>query len=476
MVIVQLLHRRSGTLSVVTTALDFAVLLNRELTLFAAVGFLVGGVGDVAIDVVWIVHSLWRRATVYRRHARADASSLPLSLDPSPIAIFVPAWDEAAVIAPMLNRAVALWGDQKWRIFVGTYPNDPATIAAVASVGSSRIRLVTGDVPGPTTKADCLNRLWQAMIAEEAWGQRFKAVVLHDAEDAVHADELRVFDALTERFDLVQLPVVPLIDRESRWIGGHYLDEFAEDHGKTLVAREAIGAAVPAAGVGCAFSRDMLGCIAGLRNGAPFDEDSLTEDYELGMRVRAYGGRGIFVRIPARVGGGLVAVRAHFPSTLEAAVKQKARWIAGIALSGWDRLGWSANWADSWMRIHDRRAPFAAMILLAAYSAFVLNAVLLVAGLFTDRIVAEPSTPLIAALLTICLALLGWRMLVRAFFVSRQYGLREGLRAIPRMVVGNLVAMMAARRAVGLYLRMRRDGTVRWDKTAHRFPSGADLV
>jgi hypothetical protein len=36
--------------------------------------------------------------------------------------------------------------------------------------------------------------------------------VLHDGEDVVHSAELRVLDCLIQRFDLVQLPVLPLID------------------------------------------------------------------------------------------------------------------------------------------------------------------------------------------------------------------------------------------------------------------------
>src|SRR3546814_12598229 len=101
------------------------------------------------------------------------------------------------------------------------------------------------------------------MMAEErATGIRFKAVILHDAEDVVHSMELRIFDRLIERFDMVQLPVLPLIDPRSRWIAGHYLDEFAEAHGKDLVVREALGASVPSAGVGCAIRRDMIDSIA----------------------------------------------------------------------------------------------------------------------------------------------------------------------------------------------------------------------
>ncbi|WP_317617605.1 glycosyltransferase [Sphingomonas daechungensis] len=79
-------------------------------------------------------------------------------------------------------------------------------------------------------------------------GRRAKAVVLHDAEDLVHRYELRVFDGLIGRAAVVQLPVLPLVDRNSRWISGHYCDEFAEAHIKELVVREAVGAAIPLAG------------------------------------------------------------------------------------------------------------------------------------------------------------------------------------------------------------------------------------
>ena len=82
--------------------------------------------------------------------------------------------------------------------------------------------------------------------------------MLHDAEDVVHRFELRIFDGLIDRAAVIQLPVLPLIDRQSRWIGGHYCDEFAEAHVKELVVREAVGAAIPLAGVGCAIERRAL--------------------------------------------------------------------------------------------------------------------------------------------------------------------------------------------------------------------------
>ena len=129
------------------------------------------------------------------------------------------------------------------------------------------IRLIVNPRPGPTTKGDNLNALWRAMLADEAAeGQVFTAIALHDAEDVVHPAEIGIYGALCRRFDLVQLPVLPLIETGHgiwrRFVSSVAADEFAENHGKSLIVREAVGAAVPSAGVGCGFSRAMLGRVA----------------------------------------------------------------------------------------------------------------------------------------------------------------------------------------------------------------------
>lgn len=334
-------------IAAVVLASDFAM---REAALFAAAGFLVLGIGDLAVDLIWIGRWTWRRVRARSRPPPVCAETLTRARVPGRIAIFVPAWDEAAVVGSMLRHALSAFAGGDFHIYVGCYPNDPATIAAAQAISHPRLRLVVVPAPGPTTKADCLNHLFQAMAAEERAGQfRFKAVVLHDAEDVVHSAELGIFDALIERFDLVQLPVLPLIDPTSRWIAGHYADEFAEAHGKELIVRETLRAGLPSAGVGCAISRDALDALAA-RHGSAFDAESLTEDYELGLKLSALGRRAAFVRMPRARGAPIVATREHFPTTFEAAVAQKARWMNGIALSGWDRLGWHGGLAERWMR------------------------------------------------------------------------------------------------------------------------------
>lgn len=436
----------------------------RETALFAATGFLLLGVSDLAVDVIWIVRSLSGS-----RKFGASVATLPPPAAPGRFAIFVPAWQEGNVVGDMLGHARVAFGERDYIIYVGCYPNDPATIAAVRAAADLRIRLVIGTAPGPTTKADCLNRIWERMIEDEAAdGRRFKAVVLHDAEDVVHSAELRLFDVLIERFDLVQLPVLPLIDPHSRWIAGHYVDEFAEAHGKELVVREALGAGLPSAGVGCAIARDALAALAAV-HGTPFDPDSLTEDYELGLRLKTMGRSAAFVRLPAGPSRAAVAIREYFPATLAAAVGQKARWMTGIALAGWDRLGWSGGIAERWMRLRDRQSVLAALILFAGYAALVLWS-----GLFAAELLGghEPR-PLprgLSLLLTINAGLLAWRLAMRFGFVAHAYGWREALRSVPRVIVANIVAMMAARRAVIRYMRIRRTGSSVWGKTVHDFP------
>ncbi len=431
----------------------------REFALFAAAGFLVGGIDELLVDLAWAARAM-RRLLVFRNRPRSTADSLPPAAA-GRFAVFVPAWDESAVIGPMLRHLLAAFGD--CAVYVAAYPNDPATQAVLRQISDDRVRVVINPRPGPTTKADALNTLWRAMILDEARDKaRFLGVVLHDAEDVVHSDELRVFAGLIDRFALIQLPVLPLVDRNSRWVAGTYLDEFAEHHGKTLLAREETGAGVPSAGVGCVFERKALGRIAGDRQG-PFDAASLTEDYELGLRLRADGGRAAFVRI-AGADGQLVATREHFPGGYDGAVRQRARWIAGIALHGWDRLAWGGGVAERWMRARDRRSLIAAFVLLAGYLALILWIGLTIV---TGRIVTLALPEWLTTTVTL---LMMWRLGLRAAFVTASYGWRQGLLSIPRVFVANAITIGASWRAIGIYLRARRGGGVVWDKTAHVFP------
>ena len=447
-------------------ALDWSDAVARELMLFAGVGLLIGGIDDLLVDLAY-----WSARLVRRRPRLMLGALLPARA--RHFAIFVPAWDEAAVIGPMLTNLLQRFGEADYRVYVGVYQNDPATAAVVTALNDGRVRLVTGPRPGPTTKADNLNTLWHALAAD---GWTADAVIIHDAEDVVHQDELRVFAALLADHDVVQLPVLPIIGRGSTLLAGHYGDEFAELHGKAMVVRGTLGAGMPLAGTGCAIAMPLLQSAARRRGGEPFDAESLTEDYELGLKLAEAGGRGCFARV-FNESGELIAVRALFPGELAAAVRQKARWMAGIALAGWDRTGWArpGALADHWMRVRDRRAPLAIVVLATAYLAILSWGGSAGLHWWTGTVAPAVSEPMMTLLL-VNSGLLLWRLAMRMVFAGRNYGWRQALWSLPRFLVGNAVALLAAPRAVLLYFRLLRGSPAAWDKTAHAFPDLASLA
>ena len=145
--------------------------------------------------------------------------------------------------------------------------------------------------------------------------------------------------------------------------------------------------------------------------------------------------------------------------------------MIGIALAGWDRTGWAhvRAFGDHWMRMRDRRAPLAVIVLAAAYIALVAWG--LSASLHWRVGTAQPPvSPALAMLLAVNGGLLAWRLAMRMAFTGRAYGWREALWAAPRLVVGNYIALLAARRAIVQYLAMLLGQPVRWDKTRHEFP------
>ena len=56
---------------------------------------------------------------------------------------------------------------------------------------------------------------------------------------------------------------------------------------------------------------------------------------------------------------------------------------------------------------------------------------------------------------------------MRVAFTTSEFG-REGLMAVPRTLVSNVIAIMAGRRAIAAYVRTLAGEPVRWEKTEHR--------
>jgi bacteriophage N4 adsorption protein B len=81
--------------------------ITAELALFAAAGFLLFAIDDLAVDLIYFVRRGWRALAIYSRFPRMSAGALPTPMRPGWMAVLIPAWDEASVIVPMLRTTLA---------------------------------------------------------------------------------------------------------------------------------------------------------------------------------------------------------------------------------------------------------------------------------------------------------------------------------------------------------------------------------
>lgn len=460
---------------------------------------LISSLDDLFTDAWFWSREAVRAVTVRRRYKPLTVTQL-YDRPEQPMAIMVPAWQEHDVIAQMLENMVATLDYANYVVFVGTYVNDPQTIAEVERMKLRYRQLVRVEVPhdGPTCKADCLNWVVQAIVLHEKnAGEPFAGIVLHDSEDILHPVELRFFNYLLPRKDLIQIPVMSLERDWSELVAGTYMDEFAEWHAKDLVVRESISRTVPSAGVGTCFSRRAMLGLAAQTDNQPFNTDSLTEDYDIGARLGAMGMKSVFCRFPVQFevkrrtwfGYGPIkdkiitaplCVREFFPDTFRAAYRQKARWTLGIGLQSWSQIGWSGSLAVKYLLFRDRKGIIASFVTAAAYLiAFqlVLFYFLGHMGVLTTRFPSlfafDPWLRLLLAANGVAFLL---RIVQRVYFVNRLYGWEHGILSVPRMIVGNAINFMAAARAWKVFLSNIFLGTpVVWDKTAHSYPSAEAL-
>jgi adsorption protein B len=450
------------------------------------------GLDDLFIDLVYWSRKLIRRWRIYDKFERADEQRL-YAIAEKPLAIMVPAWNEVGVVGEMARLAASTIDYENYQIFVGTYPNDAETQADVDAVCQHypNVHKVVCARPGPTSKADCLNNIIDAILRFESEAKiQFAGFILHDAEDVISPMELRLYNYLLPNKDLIQIPVYPYAPEWKGFTAGHYVDEFAENHGKDVIVREALTGQVPSAGVGTCFSRKAISALLEDGDGIAFDVQSLTEDYDIGFRLKQKGMKCIFARYSVsdpklaleqpwafgmnRQFSQVICVREHFPRDLQHAIRQKSRWIVGIVFQGTKNLGWSTGLLNYFLW-RDRRGLIAYMLSFLVNLLFAVLLVMWLVTVISPDSWRYPSILSDSSLLSVLLWLNGFMLLNRLFqrgwFVTRYYGLVEGLLSAPRMMWSNFVNFFANLRALRQVMEMGDSRRVAWDKTTHEFPA-----
>jgi len=464
----------------------------------SAIVFLISGFDDLFFDVFYWLHYL--KLALTKRLPKPLVYSDLIEIPEKRIAIMTPCWHEAGVIEDMLVSNVDTIDYHTYDFFVGVYQNDPHTVKAVESIASQipRVHAVIGPIEGPTTKAQNLNVIFAyIMDYEKKNNVRYDIFILQDAEDIIHPISLRLYNLYIPPYHMVQTPVLPIEAPLYEFLQWIYAAEFSEIHAKEMYVREAINALIPSAGVGTGFSRIALEKLASLNAGLPFEIDTVTEDYSTALNLKLLKLRCKFVlayyyktflrkkyyffglaQSKKRID--FIATREIFPHQYSKAIKQRSRWILGIAIQEWQKRGWAGDFATVYTLIHDRKS------LLTYVNAGLMLILMLFWPLYSYFVLFHPEYPTLHDSLTkeswlwyvilIDTALMFERILQRAIALYRIYGLWPMILTPILVLYGNLINMHAVFRAYRLYFYAPKElktGTVKWDKTDHFFPQRA---
>jgi adsorption protein B len=379
----------------------------------------------------------------------------------------------------MVRHNLAAIRYTNYDFFLGTYPNDLPTVkeAQQLEVIFPNVHVAICERPGPTSKADCLNNAFRRMTAFEAeHGVHFDTIVLHDAEDMIHPAALSLINVERNEFHMVQVPVLPLPTPLREITHGVYCDEFAEFQTIDMHARQYSKSFVPSNGVGTGFAREILDQL-GAERGEIFDAASLTEDYEIGVYIHASKFKQKFAPL-TKQDGELVATREYFPRSLRTAIRQRTRWVTGIALQCWERRGWKGDWRTKYWFWRDRKGLVASPLSLLTNLLFLIGMVDWVVSAAQHRpwmFAINNSGLMVLCVLTMVLQC--FRIALRMVCVGRIFGVPFAMGVPLRTFHGNLINCFASLRALWRYTMARRNGKAHvWLKTEHAYPNRDALV
>lgn len=438
-----------------------------------ACGLLLSGIDDLVPLAICVSHWITERVRPKKRRAPLPAPAVERK-----IAIFVPCWKESMVIGNMVRHNLAAIRYSNYDFFLGAYPNDPETVAVTEELARTyrNVHVALCPRPGPTSKADCLNAIYARMCQfERERGIHFNTVVLHDAEDLIHPDALAIIHRERCRYAMVQVPVLPLPTPLIEFTHGIYCDEFAEFQTIDMPARFLSRSFVPSNGVGTGFARHILQRLAHEREEI-FNPASLTEDYEIGVYIHQIGHHQLFVPL-SRGERGIAATREYFPRRWKSAVRQRTRWITGIALQGWERDGWRGTFMTRYWFWRDRKG-------LVANPISLVTNLLCLAGLLDWTLSAlqhrpsvfEVHSPALVKLFTITAALQGLRTFLRMVCVAPIFGVRFATLLPMRIMFANFINSAASASALLHFGRAKLKGEpLVWLKTEHAYPNRDSL-
>lgn len=409
--------------------------------------------------------------------------------DQKRIAILMAHWQESTLIERMAAGNIQNIDYQNYEIFLGVYPNDKLSLEAArrAEKKFSNIRVIVNTMQGPTSKGQMINHMVRYIneFNQSVTYRQYDLLLTHDAEDMIHRYSLKLINLRSQKYDFIQIPVFSQPVPMSHLTEGIYVDEFTDSHTKNLIVRDHYRAGIPSAGVGTAVSASVVSHLLELQDGHFLKENTLTEDYFLGLtcydlNVKAHFDAEYIEYKDTKTGEikrDYVATREHFPQTFRKSIKQKTRWIMGICLQSFEQKSRkSKTLFGSYFLWRDRKG-------LWCLPLFVSGVAFLTYFVYTYFVTGDwprlSYTPYrdffeTAMLGNLMLALL--RMAERVVLVSRVYGFKGAILVPVRWVLSYFINNIATFNALYLWTTAKIKGEVpKWSKTEHMIPVGFGL-
>jgi cellulose synthase/poly-beta-1,6-N-acetylglucosamine synthase-like glycosyltransferase len=376
---------------------------------------------------------------------RLDASRGPREFDPprESFTVLLPARHEQAVIGETIRGVWrANYPKRRLEIVVVCHADDIETIEearrTIRKIRSSRIRLETFE-DGPINKPRALN----VGLLRSTSG----VVTVFDAEDDVHPDIFNVVNTILGREDVgIVQGGVQLMNFRDRWFSLHNCLEYFFWFKSRLHFHARVGL-IPLGGNTVFIRRELLERVGG------WDEQCLTEDADIGIRLSALGQ-------PIRVVYDAQHVtREETPVDVAALVRQRTRWSQGFlqVLRKGDWMAIQGNWRRL-LAIYTFSSPVLQVMLTLLWP------VALFGGLFFK--LSVPVT-MVAFLPLYALFFQFLATTVGAVLFTREYGQRVSALQLVRLAVTFLpyqwMLGFSSMRAVYREL----EAQIGWEKTLH---------
>jgi cellulose synthase/poly-beta-1,6-N-acetylglucosamine synthase-like glycosyltransferase len=284
----------------------------------------------------------WEDAEKLRKNRVPDSFEPPTKS----FTIMLPARNEEAVIKETIQRTVDLnYPRELVQILVVIDAGDIGTIAEVntklvelRAQGIERVRLITFDDP-PINKPHGLNVALRSTAGD--------VVTIFDAEDEPHADILQVVNTVMLREDAEVIQCgVQLMNYQDRWFSALNVLEYMFWFKSRMHYHAQVGM-VPLGGNTVFLKREMLDRTGG------WDQECLTEDADIGIRLSADGG----MRFRAIYDDRYIT-REETPPTVGQFIKQRTRWNQGflqvLGKRDWLRL---PNWRQRALALYTLAFP-----------------------------------------------------------------------------------------------------------------------